>query len=154
MPNPNRLAAYRIGDEADLQTLVVRMMLKLQQHDELLDKMAEFFTANRPTLEEIMTCVAEFYDIPRLAIVGHSHIHKFAHPRLVTYYLARKLTRLSLPNIAARLDHRDHGTVYSGFQRIAQRVRKDEILRDDLDVLRSRIAEKVLARQPPRSMSS
>jgi chromosomal replication initiator protein len=154
MPEPLRLAPYRVGDDVDIEKLLVRMMSMLRQHDELLDKIAEFFTANRPTLEEIVACVCEYYDVPRLALIGHSNAAKFAHPRLVTYYLARKLTRLSLPNIAARLDHRDHSTIYSGFQRIAQRVRKDELLRDDLDVLRSRIAEKVLARQPVRSMSS
>lgn len=134
-------------EDADLRAMVLSMRRTLQQHDELLDKVAEFFTANRPTLEEIIVCVAEFYDVPKRDIVNHARLQEFAHARLVIYYLARKLTRLSLPNIAKRLDNRDHGTIYSGFQRIAQRVRKDELLRDDLDVLRSRIAEKVLARQ-------
>ena len=73
----------------------------------------------------------------------------------MTYYLARKLTRLSLPQIAVRLGDRDHTTVYKGFMSVAHNVRKDELLRDDLDVLRSRIAEKVLARTPPhRPLSS
>jgi chromosomal replication initiation ATPase DnaA len=130
----------------DLRTLVTEMRELLQQHDELLDKIAEFFIVNRPTLAEIMSCVAEFYGIAEPDLVKRSRYTD--HARLVIYYLARKLTRLSLANIAARLDDRDHSTVYDGFQRIAWRLRKDEILRDDLDVLRSRIAEKVLARQP------
>ena len=140
-----------VSDEprADLSATVQAMQRMLQQHDELLEKIAEFFTANRPTLDEIVSCVAEFYDIPRRDIIGHTNLVDYAHPRLMVYYLARKLTRLSLHNIAKRLDHRDHSTIYRGFQRTAQRVRKDELLRDDLDVLRSRIAEKVLARSPP-----
>jgi chromosomal replication initiation ATPase DnaA len=132
---------------ADLRATVQAMQEIIEQHGELLDKLAEFFGENRPTLAEIISEVGDFYAVSRLELVGTSHQYRFSHPRLIVYYLARKLTRLSLHNIADRLGMRDHSTVAQGFQSVVQRLRKDEILRDDLDVLRFHIAERVLTRQ-------
>jgi chromosomal replication initiation ATPase DnaA len=132
---------------ADLRAMVQAMQLTIEQHGELLEKLAEFFAENRPTLGEIVAEVCAFYDIPRADLNGHSHFQEYSQPRLIVYYLARKLTRLSLHSIAERIGDRDHSTIYQGFQSVTQRLRRDEILRDDVDVLRSRIAERVLMRR-------
>jgi chromosomal replication initiation ATPase DnaA len=139
-----------LSDErpADLWAAVKSMQETLDQHSDLLGKLAEYFSENRPTLEEIIHCVCEFYEVQPRDVRGHGRVQEYSRPRLITYYLARKLTRLSLHNIADRLGDRDHATIYTGYQRTMQRLRNgDEILRDDLDVLRCRIGEVVMARQ-------
>jgi chromosomal replication initiation ATPase DnaA len=136
---------------AELWAMIDRMQETINQHGELLDRMAEFLVENRPTLAEIMTEVSNFYIVPHDDLCGPSQSHRYAQPRKIVYYLARKLTRLSLHNIAQRIGERDHSTIYQGFQSVTQKLRHDEILRDDLDVLRSRIAERVLARTAGRA---
>jgi chromosomal replication initiator protein len=139
-----------LGQPSDLRDIVMMMLRTVEQHGELLDKLAEYFTENRPTLEEIKQAVAEFYDVPIVALNAHTRYIRHVHPRLIVYYLARRLTRLSLNSIALRMGERDHTTVHSGYHKLANRVHRDEILRDDLDVLKSRIAEKVMQRQASR----
>jgi chromosomal replication initiator protein len=102
---------------------------------------------HHPTLREIMDVVGEYYSVTRAELESHRHIQYFAHPRQVVYYLARKLTRLSLTNIADRIGGRDHTTIRTGFFRISHQIRHNEVLRDDIDVLRARIAERVMQRE-------
>jgi chromosomal replication initiation ATPase DnaA len=119
----------------------------IDQQGEVLDRLTSFMSENRPTLREIIEAVSDFYHITPAEIHGERHIHHFAHPRLIVYYLARKLTRLSLTNIGDRIGARDHTTIRSGFLRICAMARKNEVIRDDIDVLRARIAEKVMERE-------
>jgi len=138
-----------LGDDArpeEMRAMIMSMQATLDRHDELLERLTGFLSENRPMLQEIIEAVCEFYDISAGDLIAHSNFKIYAHPRLVVYYLGRKLTRLSLSNIAYRLGERDHSTIHAGFRRTCQRVHNDEILRDDIDVLRSRIAEKVLGR--------
>jgi len=133
----------------DLWAMLRTMQQTIDQHGEVLEKLTGFMSENRPTLQEIISAVCEFYDINPVDLMSHSHRIVHAHPRLVVYYLGRKLTRLTFGNMAIRMGERDHSTIYTGFMRIAARLRKDEILRDDIDVLRSWIAEKVALRKGP-----
>lgn len=130
----------------ELERRLVVMQEALDQHGELLEKLTGFMSENRPTFREIMASVCEYYDVTTADILSHSHYLRVAYPRMIVYYLARRLTRLSLSGIAQRVGQRDHGTIYSGIKRISYRLHSDEILRDDIDVLRARIAERVSAR--------
>lgn len=139
-------------DEMDAKLTVLQAMIHrherlIDQQGEVLERLTNFMSENHPTLREIVEAVCDFYHVTPKEVEGERRIHDFMHPRLIVYYLARKLTRLSLTNIAQRIGWRDHTTVRSGFMKISRLVRKDEVLRDDIDVLRARIAEKVLQRE-------
>lgn len=98
-----------------------------------------------PKLSEIIEVVCDYYGLTKNQVTGP---HKsFANRRLVVYFLARKLTRLTLPQIGRHLGDRDHSTILKGALRVAKLSKVDEVLRDDLDVLELRIAEKVLNRE-------
>jgi len=130
-----------------LQKVIERHDRLIDQQGEVLDRLTSFMSENHPTLREIIEAVADFYLITPANIHGERRVHHFAHPRMIVYYLARKLTRLSLPNIAERLGDRNHTTIRSGFMRIAALARKNDVVRDDIDILRARIAEKVMERE-------
>ena len=130
-----------------LQQVIARHERLIDQQGEVLDRLSGFMSENRPTLREIIDTVCEFYHITPAEILSPRHLHNLSHPRLMVYYLGRKLTRLSLQNIADRLNRRDHTTVKYGFMRVAALARKNEVVRDDLDILRARIAEKVMERE-------
>lgn len=130
-----------------LKKMIERHERLIDQHGEVLERLSGFMSENQPTLREIVEAVSDFYHIPSSELYGGRHLQDIAHPRLIIYYLARKLTRLSLTNIAGRMGRRDHTTVRSGFLKICALTRKNEVIRDDLDVLRARIAEKVMERE-------
>jgi chromosomal replication initiation ATPase DnaA len=130
-----------------LQKVIERHDRLIDQQGQVLDRLTGFMSENRPTLREIIEAVSDFYHVTPAEIHGERHIHNFAHPRLIVYYLARKLTRLSLTNIGDRIGMRDHTTVRTGFLRICALARKNEVIRDDIDILRARIAEKVMERE-------
>ena len=138
----------RLSLEAQLHA----MQEAIDQHGELLEKLTGFMSENRPMFREIMGAVCEYYDVTPADILSEARWLRVAYPRLIVYYLARRLTRLSLHAIADRVGQRDHATIYSGIKRVSYRLRKDEILRDDIDVLRAKIAEKVFCR--PQRLSS
>jgi chromosomal replication initiator protein len=138
----------------DVRAMLVAMQQKLDQHDELLEKLIGVLSVNQPALREIIDAVAEFYDIEPAQLRSGSRLHTIAIPRMIIYYLARRLTRLSLTGIAQRLGRRDHTTVMSGIERITRKLHKNELLRDDIDVLRLRIAEKVSQRLKTAGLSS
>lgn len=130
----------------DIRAMLAAMQDTIDRHEELLEKLTGCLSENQPTFREIMEAVCEYYDVSPVEIHANSRWLHEVYPRLIIYYLARKLTRLSLKGIAQRVGRRDHATIYSGIQRISLRLRKDEVLRDDIDVLRMRIAEKVFQR--------
>lgn len=145
-PDQSRLAEMS-AKISILQAVVERHDRLIDQQGEVLEKLTNFMSENRPTLREIVEAVAEFYTVAPNDIHSQRRSQSFAHPRLIVYYLARKLTRLSLTSIGRRLGERDHTTIRTGFLRTVQRLRRDEVLRDDLDILRARIAEKVMQRE-------
>lgn len=130
-----------------LQAVLERHERIIDQQGEVLERLTGFMSENRPTLKEIIEAVCEFYQITPLEIISECRLHCFSHPRLIVYYLGRKLTRISLQGIANRLGKRDHTTIRAGFHRISAMIRRNEVLRDDIDVLRARIAEKVMERE-------
>lgn len=100
-----------------------------------------------PKLSEIIEVVCDYYGLTETQITGPTKF--FARPRMVVYFLARKLTNLSMPQIGRHLGDRDHSTVQKGAQRIAKLLKVDEVLRDDIDLLELKITEKVLNRESP-----
>src|SRR5258705_13572255 len=109
----------------DLRAMLMHMQKIVEQHSELLDRLAGFLTENRPMLREVIEAVCEFYHIGHVDLIGHSRIALFSHARLIAYYLGRKLTRLSMTAIAKRMN-RDPTTVQYGFHEICRRGRPGE----------------------------
>lgn len=100
-----------------------------------------------PTGLEILDTVCAYYKIDPAVLRGSkSRNPKFCHIRHVVCYLIRKMTRLSLHQAARVIGYRDFSVVKHGEMRITARAWCDELMRDDLDVMRLRLLETVLAR--------
>jgi chromosomal replication initiator protein len=61
-----------------------------------------------------------------------------SHARQVAMYLARKLTRSSFPEIAARFN-KDHSTVISSVRKVERQREVDASIRKELDELESKL---------------
>jgi chromosomal replication initiation ATPase DnaA len=146
-----------LNDDArpdELRATIAAMQEKLDEHEQLLERLTGILSAHQPMLREIIEAVADFYRIEAVEIRSPSRAHTVTIPRMIVYYLARRLTRMSLQDIANRLGRRDHGTIINGVERITRKLHRDDLLRDDIDILRMRIGEKVHARLHPKKRLS
>ena len=122
----------------------------IDRQGELLAKLFKDTLSDTPRFNEVVEAVCAFYGITLVQITSARRTASLVKPRQIVCYLARKLTGLSMPQIAKRLGGRDHTTVLHGANKIQDDMKKDDILRDDLDLLELKIAEKVLNREAPR----
>jgi len=88
------------------------------------------------SVEEIQRKVSEHYAIRLSDMIGPKRLRTFARPRQVAMYLAKQLTRRSLPEIGRCFGGRDHTTVMHGVRRIEDLMHKDVQIADDLELLR------------------
>lgn len=85
---------------------------------------AGVFGARRALIADIQAVVAEYFGIPVLEMKSQRRARTVARPRQVAIYLARRITRHSLPEIGRRFD-RDHTTVIHAI-RTVEKLRADD----------------------------
>lgn len=71
-----------------------------------------------PTMREIIAAVSFVTGISVNDIVSCRRFKPITHARMLCYYLARKHTTLSYPQIGKVVGNRDHSTVMNGEQRV------------------------------------
>ncbi|MET4529167.1 helix-turn-helix domain-containing protein [Bradyrhizobium sp. JR18.2] len=79
----------------------------------------------KPTISEIRKCVAKHFKVSANDLDSSRRISKIVIPRQIGFYLARKLTTRSLPEIGRRFGGKDHTTVLHGSRVIEQKMNKD-----------------------------
>jgi chromosomal replication initiation ATPase DnaA len=107
------------------------------------------FAITPPTFSDILLETACFYRLdPENVLFESQHgKRRLAMPRMMVCKLTRQLTKLSLSQIANRLGYTDHTTVHCNARKITARIDAgDEIVADDLDILKRRILDRVMDR--------
>lgn len=94
----------------------------------------------KPTIAEIRKCVAKHFNISVNELESSRRIAKIVQPRQICFYLARKLTTRSLPEIGRRLGGKDHTTVLHGSRKIEQRISEDPALAKTIAQLEAQFA--------------
>lgn len=85
-----------------------------------------------PFIAEIQAAVARFYDLPLIEMRSARRARKVARPRQVAMYLAKRLTKNSLPAIGRKFGGRDHSTVDYGIRVVTARRLTDANLDADI----------------------
>lgn len=98
-----------------------------------------------PTQSEILRTVSAFYNISTIAIRSGQQTKGMCRVRHIAMYLMRELTFLSFTQIGRAFNNRHHTTVLSGANKIERLAETDERLRDELDLLKIKIAELMAA---------
>lgn len=93
-------------------------------------------------LQAIKEAVADFYEIDVADLDAATRFRHIARPRQVAMWLARLLTRLSLPQIGRYFGGRDHTTVMHAVRTIDRLLERDELLQDDVAIIRSALGSK------------
>lgn len=116
-----------------------------------LDRLFAYLEQARPTMAEIQQAVCEFYAITKFELVAPTRRYAIVLARQIFCYLAHKYSRASMNAIRPRAGFRDHTTVHHAIHKIEQLAITRPLVRDDLDLLRLRISEKVLLRTKGRA---
>lgn len=94
----------------------------------------------RMTIARIQEEVARFYGMPLAEMTSRRRMMPYARHRQVAMFLAREMTKQSLPMIGRAFGNRDHTTVISGCRKIEELLFDDDMLRDDIRYIRNRLA--------------
>jgi hypothetical protein len=81
--------------------------------------------ATEPKIIEIQKAVAKFYEVRVQEILSARRSRDIVRPRQVAFYLCKKLTLKSLPEIGRRFGGRDHTTALHAIRKI-ERLRAEE----------------------------
>lgn len=106
----------------DLATNVLRDIVKLQEVTPL-------------TADRIISTVAQYYEIPRMELVGPSRRQPLARQRQTAMYICREHTGLSLPRIGAAFGGRDHTTVMHAVEKITNLLQTDKAVYDSVTAI-------------------
>lgn len=110
-----------------------------------LEKLLQYLEQTRPTMSEIREAICELYLFERKELLGEARVVDVVRARQIFCWLAYRHTRLSTTQIGTHIQ-RDHSTVVHAIHKIEREAVTNPVLADDLDLLRMRIAEKILLR--------
>ena len=96
-------------------------------------------SANGTKISHIREVVAAHYGVTPDEVNSARREAKIMRPRQVTYYLGKKLTNLSLPNIARQIGNRDHTTILSGIRKMNRLLESDEKFAAEVCMLEEKI---------------
>jgi chromosomal replication initiation ATPase DnaA len=130
-----------------LTSAMLEHRVLVPEDSDVIDRLFQYLKTARPTMIEIKQVVCEFYDIEPHEITGGDRRPFITFARHVFCYFARHYTRNSLRQIGMRVGYVDHSTTYYGIRRIEGYAVTRQLVRDDLDLIRLRICEKLLLRQ-------
>ncbi len=91
------------------------------------------------TPEKIINVVAEHYRLNERDLMSSKKNKELAYPRQIIMYLCCELTDATQKNIGAALGGRDHATIVYGRDKITAEIKKDEKLKNDIDILKKKI---------------
>lgn len=80
----------------------------------------------------ILLVVSGAYNVPMMQLTGVTRVDWVVQPRMIAFYLARRLTKLSLNEIGRAVGNRDHGTVLHGVRRVRDRLEVERGFADEL----------------------
>jgi chromosomal replication initiation ATPase DnaA len=89
---------------------------------------------NQLTIKDIQSAVCRFYGVTMIELRSSRRNAQIVLPRQVGYYLSKKLTGKSLPDIGRRFN-RDHTSALSGIRKIEKLRTIDENLESDLHAI-------------------
>ena len=84
------------------------------------------------TIDQIISTVADFYQVQSSDIISKSRAAKFVQPRQVIAFLAKQLTQRSLQEIGEKLGGRDHATVIYSIKKLEDTVVRNKKVERDI----------------------
>jgi chromosomal replication initiator protein len=96
--------------------------LDLELAADVLDDIHPALSTDTPSIADIQSAVASYYEISVDDLVSASRAARVAWPRQVAIHLARELTDTSLQDIGGAFGGRNHATVLHACKRVSERA--------------------------------
>jgi chromosomal replication initiator protein len=144
----NLIANHIRADVRKLEGALNRLVLqgKLMQHRRITEEMAQavlrdMLDRGEPTItvERIQEIVSTHFKVPLTLLTSSKRTKHVAMARQVAMYLARELTKHSLPDIGRHFGGRDHTTVLHGCDKIRELLEHDVKFRAEIDLLMNQL---------------
>jgi chromosomal replication initiator protein len=103
-------------------------------------------TSTKPEAAQVQQAVADRLNVPLERILSPSRIAPIARARQLAMYLTRELTDLSLPEIAAAFNRRDHTTVIHAIRTVEARALEDAALTRTIEELTADLSAPTIGR--------
>ncbi|MBU1349228.1 chromosomal replication initiator protein DnaA [Patescibacteria group bacterium] len=91
------------------------------------------------TPRRLMDIVTGYFDITHEELLGKSREQRLAHPRQIVMYLLRHEAKCSFPAIGEQVGGRDHTTAMHACTKIADLLKRDDLVKRDLSVIREKL---------------
>lgn len=91
--------------------------------------------AKQVSIDAIQKAVSEHFDVRLADMSSRRRPANIAFARQVAMYLSRKMTQSSLMEIGNAFGGRDHGTVIHAVKKVEQRISKETMVCDTIDLL-------------------
>lgn len=92
-----------------------------------------------PDVSSIQRLVAKYFDVTVESLRGKRRTSQLALARQVAMYVAKQRTGMTLVEIGKRFGNRDHSTVIYALNRVAEEMRRNEILRQTITQIEQEI---------------
>ena len=90
-------------------------------------------------LKDIISMVAEHFDVTVDDLCGNKRNSKIVTPRQIAMYLCREIISTPLKSIGKCLGNRDHTTIMHGIDKIEKEINNDENLKNTIETLKKKI---------------
>ena len=113
--------------------------ITLQLAEEALKDIISPGSQREVTAELILQIVADHFGLTPLDITSQRRSKEIVYPRQITMYLCRSMMDIPLQSIGKVLGGRDHTTILHGCEKIAADLKKDDGLKNTIDILKKKI---------------
>lgn len=89
------------------------------------------------SVEQVVKKVSQYYEIEAQTIYDKTRKKEVVKPRQMVMYILREEYGVSYPSIGEKLGGRDHTTVIHSCEKIKEQLKRDSVLEQELDQLRT-----------------
>lgn len=133
-----------------LTKAMIEQRFMVPEDTDAVDRLFHYLETAKPTMGEIKQAICEFYVVRRQEIERPGRKSFIVFARHVFCYFSHKYCGASLHQIRRQIGYCDHTSVWHAIRRVEQLAVTRPLIRDDLDLLRLRICEKLLQRKGHR----
>jgi chromosomal replication initiator protein len=101
-----------------------------------LSELFQYSPHKKISVESILKSVATLFDVRVSDLKSGSRTKDVAFPRQVAMYLAKEMINESLMRLSSAFGGKTHSTLHHAWKKIAGQVEKDQILRQQIDMVR------------------
>ncbi|MBO5031159.1 MAG: chromosomal replication initiator protein DnaA [Lachnospiraceae bacterium] len=88
----------------------------------------------------IIDVVSEHFNVSKEDITSKKRNSEYVLPRQIIMYLCRTMTDTSLQTIASLLSKKDHTTIIHGVDKIEDKIKTDEDLKNKIEIIKKKIS--------------